>query len=299
MAQRELDGEIGQGRAMLLGDAGELAGPLQQRGRGLGVLVGRGVRHLVLGEQPRVEHGDRDDAHAVLEARFEQLVGPGLLEQGVAAREHDQIDQARAHGAQQHAGVLGADADGAHQALVPHPGERRQTLGEGLLGGPLLRVVREQDVHPVQAQTLEGLGVRAAHPGLGVVPFAHMVIGHGEGVVHVIAGTGPGQQQPAHLGGDQVLLTRIPRQTLAEPPLAGADPVVGSGVEVADPGLPGGADRPVGLLVAGLPVEVPELRGAESQPRQLERAVAAHASPSAGPWSGRDQTGRIPESSPP
>src|SRR5699024_209002 len=100
---------------------------------------------------------------------------------------------------------------------------------------------------------------------------------------------------------DQVLLARVPGQALSEAAFAGADPVVRGGVEVADPGVPRGGDRAVGLLVRRLPVEVPQLGGAEAEARQRERrggASGAHVLSSGG-CGGRDQTGRMPESSPP
>src|SRR5699024_8593849 len=98
-----------------------------------------------------------------------------------------------------------------------------------------------------------------------------------------------------------VLLARIAGQALPETAFAGADPVVRGGVEVADPGVPGRGDRPVGLLVGGDAVEVPQLSGAEAEGRKRERRGGkggAHVL-SCGGRAGRDQTGRMPESSPP
>src|SRR5699024_3297596 len=115
-----------------------------------------------------------------------------------------------------------------------------------------------EDVHAVQPQAVEGLGVRAPHPGLGEVPFAHVVVRDGEAVGAVVPGAATGSQHPPHLGGDQVLLARVAGQALPETAFAGADPVVRGGVEVADPGVPGRGDRPVGLLVGGDAVEVPQ-----------------------------------------
>ena len=299
---------------MALGERGELPRLLQHRRRGLRVLVGRVGRHLVPGEQAGVEHGHRDHADAAPLALGEQLPRGRLLQQRVPAREHDQVDQSRADRAGEHVGVLGADADGAHEPLLPHPGEGGQPLGEGLLRRPLLGIVGEEDVHAVHPEALEGLRMGAADAGLGEVPLPHVVVRDREGVRHVVPGARPGTQQTSDLRREQILLPRVLVQERAEATLGGADAVVRGGVEVTDPALPRGGDGACGLLVGGGPVEVPELRGAEAQRRQGERGAlgrggrrlggarglgGAHARPSPGASAGRDQTGRIPSSSPP
>jgi transposase len=72
----------------------------------------------------------------------------------------------------------------------------------------------------------------------------------------------------------QVLVTRIPRERGAQAALGQAQPVVRGGVEVADPGPPGGIDDVRGRFVADRPEQVAELGGTETEGRHRQLTYA-------------------------
>jgi hypothetical protein len=70
-------------------------------------------------------------------------------------------------------------------------------------------------------------------------------------------------QQTSDLGRQEILAAIESPQCIAQPPLAEAKPVVGSGVEVTDAALPAGDYALSGDLIFDRSIEVPERRRSE------------------------------------
>lgn len=102
-----------------------------------------------------LKHRSRHDPDPARAALLEQLAAGRLLDQRVAARDHQQIDDAGAHPSQQGLRRLGADADGTDHPLVAQPDQGSEAVLEGRLEVVLFGVVQIQDVDRVQPHPLE------------------------------------------------------------------------------------------------------------------------------------------------
>jgi hypothetical protein len=148
---------------------------------GVAVLVagsGAGRRRR---EQPGVERARDDDPDAALPALRDQLGRRRLLEQRVAAGDHQQVHLARAHARQVGRHRLRPDADRAHETFLAQRDEGGHRARDGPLHvGVLVGIVQEQHVDAVEAQPFERLVEAAAHAVGRGVPHAAGVGGHHE-----------------------------------------------------------------------------------------------------------------------
>src|SRR5665647_3919884 len=92
MAQRELDCRLWKSHPMGAADLRQSSGALDQLARCLAVVVGGVVRNGRSAKQSGVVHRSCDNADPAEFRDREQIIERALLEQRVAAREHDEID---------------------------------------------------------------------------------------------------------------------------------------------------------------------------------------------------------------
>src|SRR5918994_708178 len=91
-------------------------------------------------------------------------------------------------------------------------------------------------------------------------------------VIWPVPPAGVRPQQPAGLGGEDVRVARLGLQEPAEPSFRQAEAIVRSGVEAADPAVPGGLEDRPGDLVGHRPEVVAEVTGAERQRVEVDAA---------------------------
>lgn len=103
------------------------------------------------------------------------------------------------------------------------------------------------------------------HPVAAEIPDRNRIGGHHEVGVTQVGGLRARLKQSSDLGGQHELLARTLRECSAEAPFGEASAVIRCGVEVANPGLPGGFDGGIARLIRGLAIEVAELRCAKAE----------------------------------
>ncbi len=233
----------------------------------------------VVREQPGVEHARGDDRHIALLAQGQQVFQGPLLEQGVPAGEHDDVQVGVTHELGEQGGLVHAGPVGGDQPVAAELFQRREC--------PLQRrtvmvigVVHEGDVDTVQAQAGPAVVKRAQHaipavvadppPGRRHVEALGVAAGCARRVWH---------QQPADLGGHHELVPGPSVQRGAEAAFRQAEPIVGCGVEVAYARRPGGVDGVDRVPARHRGDEVADLRCAERQLRDRQPAPPGRAGP--------------------
>ena len=226
--------------------------------RGIVVVVLRALRGRAACEQSAVEHPGRDDPDTALFTDRQQVVERRLLEQGVAACEHEHVHVGVAGEVGQHLSLVHARADCRDDALPAQLLERRVGAIEDL-ASMLVGVVEIDDVNGVHAEPLEALLQRPQDAVATEVPDAPMGCRPSKpSSSSSPTGLNGSSRRPTFVDTTYSLRGRL-CEGRAEATLGEPEPVVGRGVEVADPVVPGGIDRRVGLLVGDRPVEVAEL----------------------------------------
>ena len=117
-------------------------------------------RGRVAREQAGVEHARRDHGHAAPLALRQQVVERALLEQRVAAGEHDHVEVGLADEVREHLGLVHPRTVGRDDALRAQLLERREGAVERL-AVVLVGIVDEQEVDAVEPEPLEA-GLRAS-----------------------------------------------------------------------------------------------------------------------------------------
>ncbi len=114
-----------------------------------------------------------------------------------------------------------------------------------------VQVMNDQNVDPGYSQTLHAVLVRAHYPVVGVVEADLEVerLAPGPPVLSRPLRVGPRAQEPANFGRKDVVGARLGPQKSARAVLAETKAVPGGGVEVAYAGLPGGVERPHGIVL--------------------------------------------------
>lgn len=115
--------------------------------------MGRGG--VVGGEEPRVEHRDREDPYPALLAQGQELGGGGLFEQGVPPGDHDDVEVALADRTDCRRHAVDADPDLVDQSGLPQMYECRQPLPQSLVETVDVGVVEEEGVDAVEAESFE------------------------------------------------------------------------------------------------------------------------------------------------
>ncbi len=179
MGQGKSDGGSGQARPVLLADVGDLvdAGD-HPRWRSLIVVCGArsGSRP---GEDSGVEDADGHDALALCCSRDQRVIECILLQEGVAAGQHDDVDRGFPQEPGKHRRLVHPDANCPDDALRAQVCQRRYRLG-CRLPPVVVRVVHVHHVEPVQAGTGQrGVdGSQYAVPA--VIPLPAQLVRHGE-----------------------------------------------------------------------------------------------------------------------
>ena len=268
MTQRELD------RGGLLGNTVAVAHGLDPCcalhdlfGRGLVVVVRPGPR---VGQDAAVEHTSRDDRDPAFHAKRQQILQAHLVQQRVAAGEQEAIELRLAGETRQHLRLVHAGPDRLDRAVGPKPVERSVGTGECFLE-VLIRVVDVEDVDLVDAQPRDALLDRAHD---AVVREVIHGVERGRARKRVALRRRARTEQAADLGREHVLVSRLGAEHCAEALLRQAIPVLGRGVEKANASRPRGLDDLMRLIVRESLEQAPQRRGAETQPRDLERRAA-------------------------
>jgi hypothetical protein len=266
-----------------LGDMPDPGQDLQRRGR---VAV-----PVAAGQDAAVEHAGRQHPHTAPQAEREQGRSGGLVQQGVPARDHDAVQVGSGDQPGERAGVVHAGADRAHHALVPQLGQGRVRLVHRLRQ-VVVGVMDEREVDPVEAQPGQALLDRSPHPVPAVVAYPAERRRPVE-AVGTLDRAGRGHQQPAHLGRDGELVPWPAGQEVADPPLGQPHPVVRSGVDRPDAGVPGRGEGGTGEFLADRLVQPADGRAAEDEPRHGGAGTQLrHAGPAGNEYSASD-SGRI------
>ncbi len=139
----------------------------------------------------------------------------------------------------------------------------------------VVRIVEVDDVDPVQAEPLQAVLDRAAHAQGAEVPDPAVGGGHGETLGKVVAVQLPGRaQQPADLGGEDVLVPGAAAQGLSEPSLGQAQTVMRSRVEIPDTRLPRSGNRGLGIGIGHRREQVADPRRTEGEFADLHLAAS-------------------------
>ncbi|SII97821.1 Uncharacterised protein [Mycobacteroides abscessus subsp. abscessus] len=231
--EAELDGCRRQRRPALRGQCCERLGLVEDLSGCVLVVVLRLPARVGVGEDPGVEDADVDDTDPAGGARRDEVLATSLFEERVPARLHDDVDVGLGDEAGEHLRLVHPGTPRADDPLVAQACE----FGHGpvdRLGPVVVGVVDVDDVDAVEAQPLEGLLEGAADAVRGVVAHTGLVAGHGEALVVPLLRVLRGADEPTDLRRDEVLLTGLGPQHLAEATLAQPETVVGCGVVVPD-----------------------------------------------------------------
>src|SRR5665647_3031721 len=185
-----------------------------------------------------------------------------LLEQGVAAGDHDDVGQPAGEQVGDLVRGVGPHADRAHHALRAQLRQGLERLA-GCARSELVGVVGVHDVDVVEPEPGQRAVEGAAHAVGGEVPDPPQVAGDHEAVVVEGGRLGVRFEQAAHLRRHDERRPRVLGERATEASLGQAQAVVRSGVEVPDPAVPGVPDGGVRVVVRHRPVQVAERRGAE------------------------------------
>ncbi len=222
-----------------------------------------------------IEGGRKQDRHALLLAQRQQLIERALLDERVAAGQHDAVDVGLARKAQAHRRLVEADADGADHAGATQLDEGRiapgHCLSEAAIGlglravRPHIDVMDQRDIDPRHAEPQQRLLEGSQRAIAAIV----------EGRLERQAARAPAfdrlalaeRRHPApDLGGEDEAVARLAAQRVAIEQLAAAVAVVGRGVEVAKACVVAGTHGLGTLLVAQ--------REAKSSNRRTSQAQA-------------------------
>jgi hypothetical protein len=225
-------------------------------------------------EQSGVVGSRHQYSHVVRTGAGHDLAAGVLLEQGVAAREHDRVEGKPRHDVETHGLFVHAQADCADHAFIAHARHFGQgfvqRLGQHtrMVGamGEGADIVQEQDVDVVGAETTQAR-VEATTEAVAAVIEAGTPSAHGKAVGHAVASVVV-FDHPAELGRQGVAVTRHPGQRLADARLAQPETVVRGRIEVPDaafPRMPQGSRR---LLVGHLRKEVTHRCATEGEGRE-------------------------------
>ncbi|MDI2022550.1 hypothetical protein PJL18_03090 [Paenarthrobacter nicotinovorans] len=227
----------------------------------------RVVGDVRAGQEARVEDAHIHDAGAALHTAVKQR-NVWLLQQGVAAGKHQEVQVGGFDALQRGFGGVGAHANRRDQAFGTQLFQGRQAVFDSGLQVVDVGVVQVRDVHMAKAEPLQGLLNTATDAGLGEVPNT---TANGRNVeTFGIPASGPvGFQQAPHLGGDDEFLPRLVPQDSTEPLFGQAQSVMRRGIEVADPGVPRRKYRGEGFPIRKGPVEIPYARSAETELAQI------------------------------
>jgi hypothetical protein len=171
----------------------------------------------------------------------------------------------------EHLRLVHACAHGADNAFRPQLVERAVRAMQGVVE-VAVRVVDVQDVQALDAEPLAAFLDRAHDAVVGEVEDRV----HRRGPEERLPGLGRrvGAQQPAYLGRQRELLSRLAAQHLACALLAETVAIQRSGVEEADATLPGSLDHGQRVLLEDRPIESRQRGGAEAEPRDREAGTA-------------------------
>ena len=220
--------------------------------------------------------------------RGERFNGGGLLQERVAAGDHDDVEVGGADAAHDGVGDHRADADGPHDTLGAELLERGERLGHGEVEVVALGVVQVDHVDAIEPHPLKRLGDARADAVGADIPLAPQRRRNVEVVVEVETAVvvGVRAQQAPDLRGDHVLVARLGRKERAQPALGQPEPVMRRGVEVADAALPRRLEDGERVIVAHRAEEVADVGGAVAERGQRRRARLRrrHARPSTCRW---------------
>ena len=184
-------------------------------------------------QNPRIEHASQRNAHSPLRTQRQQLRQRTLVQQAIAARQHQHVDVGLLKHLQHHGHIVGAKANLAHHAFALHRGQSRQRLVDDLAKHcwrtyavcSRVRVVHVGRVQPRHAQPLQAVFHTAPGAGLAVIP--DLVERRQVHVAVLLARSlRLGQQQPPHLAGQRETVARVRPQRVAKAPLRQAVAVV-------------------------------------------------------------------------
>ena len=265
---------VASGTRVIGADRGDPAGAVENLGRRIGVEE-LGPLLRTGREDARVEGSGGDDRDTARRASREEPVETALVEEGVAAGEHEDVEVTRLGKAGEHRGIVHADADRADEAGVAKPGERAVAalhhLAEARLDGIAMPVavdvVDVEDVDAVGAETLEAVLDRAEHP----VPRIVVDRLEGERVAeHARRRAAPHRpQHPSDLRRDH---RAVPDTAKAgtEPVLGEAVAIEGCRIEIGDPRREGSRHGRVGHILLDDVIEPAERAAAETEDRHLD-----------------------------
>ena len=247
LAERELQGSRRQRHAVRRSHLLDPRGPLHQLRRRLG--VEEGGAGLGAGRQDAGIEGCRQhDADPPLAAERQEPVVCRVVEQRVAAGQHEEVEITRLGEADAPLGVVDADAEGANGAalaqlqkrLVATLHHRPEALLDGVPGPARRDVVDVEDVDPLDPEPAERV-LEAAHDAVIAVVEDRRERQRRPRLVT------PRPQQSADLGGQDEGVARPADQRLAHAVLGEPGAIERRHVEIAHPTGQRGVDQVHGL----------------------------------------------------
>ena len=242
------------------------------------------VERRAAGQKPGIVGAAQHDLDALGEASGEQLSERGVVEQGVAPGDQEEVRLGRLEAGEGRLHQIEPHAPGVNFAAIAQGGQHSRRAGHGFgeallprRAMPVLRaVVDVDDVETAEPRALMAVLQRADRAGGGVVEGATEGQGVEEALVHGLP-VPRSLQQPADLGGECIRIARAAAQRVAQPVLRQPCAVVRRGIVVTDAGVPGGLQAGDGGLLRHDRAEIAQRRRAEAE--RARRSVAGHAVP--------------------
>jgi len=183
-----------------------------------------------------VEHCRGDHRYPTLLVGRQELVQRGLIEQGVPARQHQDLNIGLLDERGQQCGVLHPCTNRSYYAFCPKFREGRVSVMERSIE-MVASVVEIQHVHPLQTHPKQRLLETSTNPVAGEVP--HPAVGRRN--LESLIGSASRvllDQEPANLRRERERIPGLFAEELPEPTLRMPDPVMGCRVEVTDAAIP-------------------------------------------------------------
>ena len=273
VGQGELQGGSGQAHAVLVAHRLHAQGFVHPSLCGRGVVEAqRAICRHTRGQDAGIEHPAQRQRHAPPDQLRHERGQGGLIEQGVAAREHEHIQIGVAEHLLDDAVVVHAQANVAEQALGFEPCQLGQGFFQhlaqhGIGLGAVRASVNVVDVDRIelgQTQALQAVFHTAAHAAGRQVPVLHK----GQSVhiaVLFMRHLGLRGEQTPHFARQPQAAARVTAQGIAQAPLGQAVAVMRRGVKAAAAVSPGRIDHGAGLRIVHGFKQIAQRRAAQSQ----------------------------------